>query len=97
MPLNNEGYNMAKVPNTYKEMTGPLNGFVKLVEDKGINHEGNPVLAWQIGHVAVANGPDEGIRIDKEASQGKVDGPVSLLMAYKGALEWKSEPSPGVY
>ena len=50
-----------------------------------------------MGNVELRNGPDEGVRIDKEASQGKVDGPVSLLGAYKGALDYKNEPAPGVY
>ncbi len=97
MPLTDEGFILEKCANNNQNMTDSLKQFEARVEQQAINHEGNPVLAWMMGHVALKYGPDKTVRIDKDASMGNVSGPVALLMAYKGFLEYKLEPSPGVY
>lgn len=97
MPLLDEGFILNKCANNYQNMTETIKKFESRVEQQAINHEGNPVLAWMMGNVALKHGPDKTVRIDKEASQNNVSGPVAMLMALKGMLEYKMEPSPGVY
>lgn len=87
MPLLDQGIEMEKVGNSYPNMTGPLRGFEKMVSDQGLNHEGNKMTAYQMGHVAVKEGPDDSVRIDKGNSMGSVAGPVSMLMAYRSFLK----------
>ena len=97
MPLLDDGIELIKCANNYTNMTNVIGKFEGRVEEQAINHEGNPVLAWMMGHVALKHGPDKTVRIDKEESLGPVPGPVAMLMSYKGLLNYKMEPSPGVY
>ena len=97
MPLLDDGIELIKCANNYTNMTNVIGKFEGRVEEQAINHEGNPVLAWMLGHVALKHGSDKTVRIDKEESLGPVPGPVALLMALRGYLEHKEVPSPGVF
>jgi len=62
-----------------------MNEPCKLMERKILQgtlaHRKHPVLRWQMGNIAIRSNPSMNIRIDKEKSIDKVDGPVSLAMA----------------
>jgi phage terminase large subunit-like protein len=52
-----------------------------------IEHDGNPVLRWNIGNVTIKTYPDGTIKIDKSKSTEKVDGAVAAAMAIGNYLK----------
>ena len=49
--------------------------------DKKINHGGNPILRFMVDSVAIRQDADGNRKPDKDKSQGKIDGVVSMLYA----------------
>lgn len=61
---------------------GPIcQEFERRLLDKKINHGGNPILRFMIDSVAVRIDSDGNKKPDKDKSQGKIDGVVSMLYA----------------
>lgn len=53
----------------------------KLIQDVEIAHGNNAIMTWMMDNTVLRNGPNKTVRIDKEASKEKIDGPSSLVMA----------------
>jgi len=60
----------------------------RLVIDRGIEHNGNPVLAWQIGHTSVEekNANIRPVKPERDEYK-KIDGVVASIMAVAGCLQ----------
>jgi phage terminase large subunit-like protein len=54
---------------------------MQLGDGRGLAHDGNEVLAWQMGNVAPYENAAGERKIDKKRSREKVDGPNALCMA----------------
>ena len=52
-----------------------------LVQDKRVNHDGNPVLRWMMGNVVAKLDAKDNIFPRKERYENKIDGVVALIMA----------------
>jgi phage terminase large subunit-like protein len=66
-----------------KTFAAPTAAFERLVVTGKLQHDGNPITAWQAGHVEVLTDPSGNIRPVKPEKQDhrKVDGIVSAVMA----------------
>lgn len=56
----------------YAAISAACKRFEALVAAAKLRHGGNPILAWTVAQVAVAHGPNEAIKIDRENSPEKV-------------------------
>jgi phage terminase large subunit-like protein len=77
----NDGMNMLEFRQGYQSMNEPMKVFEKLVIEKRIRHNGNPVLRWMASNVAAKIDPAGNIKPDKAKSTGRIDGIVSAIMA----------------
>ena len=53
----------------------------RLILNRQLAHDGNPVMRWCLGNVAIAQDPAGNIKIDRQKAKEKVDGAVALAMA----------------
>jgi phage terminase large subunit-like protein len=65
----------------FGSMSAPTKEFERLVKNRNLQHDGNPVTRWMLGNVMLKRDPADNIKIDKSKSGDKVDGPVSIVMA----------------
>lgn len=81
--------------NTLDEMTGPILEFERRLLTRKLNHGGNPLLRFMVDSVGV-KGSDGKKKIDKDKSQGKIDGVVSSLYALGRLIKSKPPALPEV-
>lgn len=96
MELIDEGINLFGMGQGFLSMAAPVREFERRLLLKKLRHGGNPVLRWMADNVAVRTDPADNKKPDKAASQGKIDGIVSLLMALDRAMR-QGAPKRSVY
>jgi phage terminase large subunit-like protein len=79
--LADEGFPMAEFSQAISNMNEPTKNFEKLVLKGEIAHDGNPVMRWMMGNIAIKTDSNGNMKIDKKQSKNKVDGPVSAVMS----------------
>lgn len=79
--LMNAGLTMYPFGQGFGSMSAPTKEFERLVKNRNLHHDGNPVTRWMLGNVMLKRDPADNIKIDKSKSGDKVDGPVSIVMA----------------
>ncbi len=84
--LEQEGLLVARMPQTYAMFNEPLNDFSQAMNDGRLVNDGCPVLRWMIGNAVACRDRQDRWMIDKRKSADKVDGVVSLVMAYRRAM-----------
>jgi phage terminase large subunit-like protein len=90
--LQSEGLNMVQFGQGYASMSAPTKMLDDLIVSKKIEHNGDPVLRWMIGNVAITKDPAGNIKPDKAKSSEKIDGVVTMVMGLgRAAL---SAPDP---
>jgi phage terminase large subunit-like protein len=65
----------------FASMSPAVKEVERLILDRKIAHDGNPVMRWCLGNVAIAQDPAGNIKIDRAKAREKVDGAVALAMA----------------
>jgi phage terminase large subunit-like protein len=65
-----------------KNYTEPMLDFETAISEGRLHHDGNDLLRWQIGNVQVEVDSQGYCMPSKGKSKDKIDGPVSLLMAW---------------
>ncbi len=75
-------------PQTLMAFTAPSKEFERLVLAGKMEHNGHPVLSWQIGHVRVKTDANQNIRPVKPSRDDvrKIDGVVAAIMALGRAM-----------
>ncbi len=66
---------------------------LKLIRDKMIVHEGNPVLDWMISNLSVISDSTGNIKPDKTNPNNKIDGVASIITALAYLVQKKIEES----
>lgn len=89
--LQENGAEMEGFGQGYKSMSQPTKDFEKLARSGKILHDSNPVMRWMMGNVALKFDPAGNIKIDKDKSSEKVDGPVAAVMSLAGAMQPKQD------
>lgn len=72
---------MVEYRNTVQNFSDPMKSLEALVQDKRVNHDGNPVLRWMMGNVVAKLDAKDNIFPRKERYENKIDGVVALIMA----------------
>ena len=89
----NEGYPVDKL-HPMKQQTTQYQGPIRKLEEEillgKINHEGQPVLRWNVANVVLFMDSYGGVKFNKSKATEKIDGAVALAMSY--AEELGSEP-----
>lgn len=76
-----DGAPMTKHPQGIGTMSGPTKELEKRIMAGTINHQGQPVLDWMRGNVAIYTDANGNIKVHKKNSSGKVDGIIATIMA----------------
>jgi phage terminase large subunit-like protein len=76
-----DGFQMVEFRQGYLAMNEPTKEVVRLVLDRKLRHGGHKVLRWMAGNMAVKPDPAGNLKPDKQASGGKIDGMVAVIMA----------------
>lgn len=79
--LGNDGAPMVEYRNTVQNFSDPMKSLEALVQDKRVNHDGNPVIRWMMGNVVAKLDAKDNIFPRKERYENKIDGVVALIMA----------------
>lgn len=82
---------MNGLPQTVMGLTPGAQEMEKRIMSQTINHEGNPVLRWQMDNVELYRDTNENIRPHKGKSRGRIDGIMSGIMALAEYLTHKAE------
>ena len=85
-----------KFPQTIMGFAGPSAQFERMIIAGTLRHNGNPITAWQVGHVQVWHDANDNIRPIKPKHEDikKIDGVVSAVMALDAANRM---PGPSAY
>jgi len=83
------GVERLKFPQTIVRFNEPTQNFERAVLDRKLEHNGNPVLTWQMGHVNIKTDLNANKRPVKpeNADHKKIDAVVASLMAFAGARQ----------
>jgi phage terminase large subunit-like protein len=68
----------------------------KLIADVELAHGNNLIMSWMMDNTVLRNGPGKTVRLDKDASKEKIDGPSALVMANSRRIVVPAEV-PSVY
>ena len=79
--LQDDGFTMFKFRQGFLSMSQPTKELERFVLSNELKHDGNPICRWMMSNVLIIKDAAGNIKIDKEKSQDKVDGPVSKVMA----------------
>lgn len=81
-----DGFDLLQCRQGFVSLNEPTKEFERLIVGGKLAHDGNPVLRWQIGNVAVKQDPAGNIKPDKSKSTERIDGVVAGIMALAVAL-----------
>jgi phage terminase large subunit-like protein len=84
--LIDEGIPMEKFGQGFASMSAPTKQLEYWIKREEIAIHDNPVFHWMMRNVALKFDPAGNVKIDKEKSQNKVDGPVAAAMSIGGYL-----------
>lgn len=93
--LQDEGVIMTPFGQGFASMSAPTKAFEKHILEGSLIHDGNPVMEWMMSNIAIKRDPAGNIKIDKEKSTEKVDGPVSAVMALGECMTFNTQPQGG--
>lgn len=79
--LGNAGAPMVEYRNTVQKISEPMKTLEALVQDRRIEHNGDPVMRWMMGNVVAKLDAKDNIFPRKERYENKIDGVVALIMA----------------
>jgi phage terminase large subunit-like protein len=65
----------------YQSMSAPMKEVERLILQRRLRHNGNPLLRWAFGALSVRQDPAGNIKPDRDASTGRIDPFVALVMA----------------
>ena len=84
--LEDEGLTPVEVRQGYKSMSPPMKEIEQLTMGKKIQHDGHPVLRWNIGNVEVKIDENENVRPVKGKGTERIDGLVAMINAMNRAM-----------
>ncbi len=99
MVQNLEGMGFTVVPfgQGFKDMSPPTKELMKLVLEKKIAHNGNPVLHWMVDNIFIRRDPAGNIKADKEKSTEKIDGAIAAIMGLDRAIRCGNTSTESIY
>lgn len=89
-----EGIDVVGIGQGTQGMSAPMKALERMVVNHTIHHNGNAVLRWMFGNVAVKVDPAGNIKPDKSKVADKIDGIVALIIALATWMEDDEGPNP---
>jgi phage terminase large subunit-like protein len=86
---------MVKVPQHINNLSPAVKELERMILDKKIVHDGNPIMSWMVGNVVPYDGRNGNRSLSKKYSKEKIDGFAALVTALARAIV--SEQSESVY
>ena len=83
--LTGDGVLMAPIGMGYASQSAPLRELERLILEKQLIHEGDPVLRWMVRNVMIQRDPAGNVKLDKSRAGDKIDGVMALNCA---VAEW---------
>lgn len=80
---------MNYVAQTLKQLSPGTKELERMIAEEELNHLNNPILAWMFSNITIYQDGNDRIKIDKAASNEKVDGMVALVMAILEWMDWE--------
>lgn len=81
-----DGFIMTQHRQGYISMNAPSKEFERRTVGRLLAHDGNPILKWMVGNVAMKLDEAGNIKPDKSKSTERIDGVVAAIMALSGAM-----------
>jgi phage terminase large subunit-like protein len=81
-----DGFTMTQMRQGYLSMSPPAKELERRIMSRTIAHDGNPVLDWMIGNVAIRSDPAGNIKPDKAKSTARIDGVAASVIAISGIM-----------
>ena len=78
--LQSRGLTVVEVPQQVRHLSAPTKYLDDLIREGRIEHDGDPVLAWQIGNVVGHFDAKDNVYPRKERRESKIDAAVALIM-----------------
>lgn len=94
--LIDHGIEMVKFQQGFLSISPAAKQLEILIMSQKYHHGGNPVMNWMMSNVVIRQDPAGNIKLDKEKSREKIDGPVSAVMAI-GRATAQGGNAPSVY
>lgn len=89
----NEGIELPLVPfgQGFKDMSPAVDDFERLLANREIEHQGNPVLTWCAANAVIVKDPAGNRKVSKEKATGRVDLLIASLMAVGRSIVRQSD------
>jgi phage terminase large subunit-like protein len=71
----------------YASMSAPTKALERLIVSRGIAHDGNPVLSWQLSGCMLTRDASDNVKVNKQKSTRRVDGIIAGIMAVSALLD----------
>lgn len=93
------GWERADFPQSFDHFTPCIDDYERLIVERKLHHDGNPVLRWQAGHCQIRedNKARRMLVKPKREEVKKIDGIVASVMALSGPLAESGIPDPVIY
>jgi phage terminase large subunit-like protein len=76
-----DGFTCIPIRQGFASMSAPTKALEQAILSKALRHDGDPVLRWCVGNVAVESDPTGNIKPSKRVSTERIDSVVALVMA----------------
>lgn len=91
--LMDEGLTCVELRPTVLNFSEPMKELDKLIGERRLRHDGNPVMRWMIGNVVAQRDHKDNVYPRKESEEKKIDGPVAAIMAQARAAAPVERPA----
>jgi phage terminase large subunit-like protein len=95
--LDRERVKLAPMRQGFQSMSPPTKELMRVLIEKKLRHGGNPVLRWNADSAAATTDPNENVRLVKAKSAARIDGLVTLVMAFDACLRHPRKKKRSIY
>lgn len=78
-------------------LSEPTKLLESMVVDGKLNHDGNPILTWNVKNAAALRDGNDNVRLQKNKSRGRIDGLAALVNALAVKIDPKNEVRRSIY
>jgi phage terminase large subunit-like protein len=94
--IKGDGIEVVEMRQGFKTLSEPMKEIEKIVISRDLEHDGSPVMRWNVNNVAPEKDAADNIKPSKELSREKIDGVTALVMAHGLAIR-NPVKKPSVY
>lgn len=70
----------------FATLSMPMREAERLILERRLRHRGSPAMRWQVASVVTASDPAGNVKPDRDASRGRIDAVVAMLLALERAV-----------